>query len=472
MLLVNDRYGLQPFYYWRGPHELVFGSQMKAIAAHPAFKRQVNPLGLADLLATGQMMGEHTLYAGVKALPPATRMLFEAGYLAMETYTRLPFYASGWADHEPKQAVEELDLHVQAALKRCLIPGARLLLSGGLDSRLLAGYLGEIKSGAAYSASSIGTPRSRDVSLGREAAGQAGLPHHVVSVEPTYLRDYAPRCVERTEGSTNAVAAWIFSAEDDLALHPAPAFITGVGAEVITGQHMLAEQNPQNEQDALNWLFNQRWAYNQASALLRPELRPAIAESQDSLARILTRSPEELLSSRLDDFHYRMIRRQPTGSLLSAVVEVREPYFDNDLVDFALRLPPQLRTGGRLFIDLLQLRFPALAEIPGATIPPRASSLQHAWRRMNRRLARAFNFFTGGPYGDDPALPVYYNHWMRTESRSYVYSLLANGDLLGDFCNMRAVRRLLADHMAGRSDSYRLLGALVTFAEWRKRFTS
>jgi asparagine synthase (glutamine-hydrolysing) len=105
MLLVNDRYGLQPFYYWRGPHELVFGSQIKAIAAHKAFKRQVNPLGLADLLATGQMMGEHTLYAGVKALPPATRMLFEAGYLAMETYTRLPFYAPGWADHEPKQAV-------------------------------------------------------------------------------------------------------------------------------------------------------------------------------------------------------------------------------------------------------------------------------------------------------------------------------------------------------------------------------
>ena len=464
MLLINDRYGLQPFYIWRGPHEFAFSTHLRAIAAHPAFRRQVNPVALVDLLASGQMLGDNTLYAGVRAVPPATRLLFEAGYLVMEPYARLPFYTPGWSDPEPQSVVEGLDGYLHEAVRRRARDGTRLLLTGGMDSRLLAGYLGEQRNGLAFSTSTIGQPRSRDVLLAQSVAEQAGLPHYFTPANPGYLRDNAARCVQVTEGNLNVHAAWIFGEEEDLSGHPAAALMTGAGAEGISGRHVLIEQSPENEQQALNWLFNHHWQYPQAAPLLRPELQSALAESQARVSQLLRTTQADLFASRLDEFHYRLMHRHPTGSLLNEVIDVQEPYLDNDLVNYTLGLPPQMRQRGKLFQELLARRFPRLAALPGAKTQPRRSMLQRAWGKMGF-------FLKQGAQGDDPSHAIFYNDWLRNAARTYVTGLLTRGDLLGDYFEMRAVRRLLDEHMTGRTDAYRPIGALLTFAEWRKQFS-
>ena len=470
LLLINDRLGLQPLYYWRGPHELVFSSQMKAIAAHPAFQRQVNPVALVDLLATGQMLGEHSLYAGVQALPPATRLTFEAGHLSLETYTQLPFYRPGRPAPTRDEAIAGLGERLQAAVARRVDQDTRLLLSGGLDSRLLAGFLGELKDGPRRTASTIGLINSRDVAIGRAAAAQAGLTHHLVPANPGYLRDYSAECVERTEGNLNVHAAWIFGEEEDLRVNPVDAIMTGAGGAGISGRHVLFEQPFTNPRQALDWLCNHHWQYTQMAGLLRPELRPAVEESRADLARALPGGPPELFASRLDALYFRQMRRRPSGNLLDAVTTVQEPYFDNDLVDYALNLPPAMRTGGRLMSAVLAQRFPSLAGLASTGGQARAPMLLRLWRHMRRRVGRTLFFLRPGPLGDDPTRAILYNHWMRNAARPFVTSLLTRSDLLGDFVDMREVRRMLDEHMTGRSNGYRLLGALVTFAEWRKQF--
>jgi asparagine synthetase B (glutamine-hydrolysing) len=185
---------------------------------------------------------------------------------------------------------------------------------------------------------------------------------------------------------------------------------------------------------------------------------------------MLRESPEEQLSSRYDNFYYQLMRRYPTGNLLNTAVDVHEPYLDNDLVDYCLQLPPELRANGKLFQQLLERRFPRLAAIPGARTPPRPGFWQRAWRQLNRRLRQTLFFLRPEPYGDDPGRAILYNHWMRNAARAYVTGLLTS-DLLGDTCDMHVVKRLLNDHMTGRRNAYRPLGALVTYAEWLKRFS-
>jgi hypothetical protein len=294
----------------------------------------------------------------------------------------------------------------------------------------------------------------------RAVAEQTGLAYEVTPANPAYLSEYARRCVEITEGNLNASAAWIFQEEDHLRGAPASVLLTGVGGEAISSRHLLAGFDARDEQQALNRLFTQVWHYRQAADLLRPNLREALAESQAGVTRTLTESPEGQLSSRFDDFNFRLMRRHPTGNLLNAAVDVYEPYLDNDLVDYCLRLPPELRAGGSLFYLLLERRFARLAAIPGGrSQPARSNFLQSLWRRLRAR-----------PAAEDPSRAILHNQWLRTAARPYVTGLLTS-ELLGEFCDMRAVRHLLNDHMTGRSNAYRLLGALVTFAEWRKQFS-
>jgi asparagine synthetase B (glutamine-hydrolysing) len=337
----------------------------------------------------------------------------------------------------------------------------------------------ETGNGHFLEAFTLGHERSREVMIGREIAGLAGLPHSMIPANPGYISDYAERCVTLTEGNMNIHAAWILGVEEHLQTHPTSAVITGVGGEGISGRHMLAELANPNLEQALNWLSTQHFRYPQAEELLRPELLPALAESRAWLKDIVAQAPGSHPLARYDFYYYRQMRRHPTGSVLANATQVIEPYFDNDLVDFALSLPPEMRACGRLFKGLLQQHFPELAAVGGtgslaggsSQTPSVLRRLDALVRQMHRRVNRYLLFFNPSLTGDRPDSAIYYNHWLRNAARPFVTRLLQREDLLGDYLDMRAVQALVDSHMSGRRNAFRTLGALATFALWRRQFT-
>lgn len=492
LTLISDRGGLQPFYFWQTGKRLVFASRIQAIMHHPAFSPRVNPTALFDLLAAEQMLDERTLLYDVQSLPPAGWLTYENGRLDVRSYWQPVLYARGGAEPTEGEAIEGLAGQVLSAVRLLLDyasaeigkgSGASLLLTGGLDSRLLAGALARNNREIPIRANTIGHEQARDVRYGREIALAAGLPYTGLPANPHYLDDYSAEYVRRTEGGSNVHASWILEELDYLAQSRTRAIFTGVGAEAVSGRHWLSDQTVNTRQEALARLCELRWTYSSAAKLLRPEIRvEAWQASRESLRRTLDEAPADNLLGWSDYFAYRQNRRHPTGNVLSDNVMVLEPFFENELVDYAYRLPPALRKKGQLYIKMIIQEFPEMARIgftdSGRVLaeelhrPSTGTRLGRHARdlglRIWNRLGRSVPSLRNRPYGDNPAQAIYYNYWLRTAQKRFVIDLLRQEEYYEDFLDVFQVHRLVDEHMAGRTDAFRLVDAVVTFVLWRQ----
>src|SRR5437867_7818200 len=71
LVLARDRLGIKPLYLYRDAEKLLFGSELKAILAHPAVARELDPAALEDYLTYGFVPGPRTIFRGCQKLPPA-----------------------------------------------------------------------------------------------------------------------------------------------------------------------------------------------------------------------------------------------------------------------------------------------------------------------------------------------------------------------------------------------------------------
>jgi asparagine synthetase B (glutamine-hydrolysing) len=499
LIIITGRGGLEPLFYWHSNGRMVFASRLSGLRAHPGFPRDVNAVAVMDLLATGQLLDERTLFEHAYVLPPAARAIFERGELTIETYWRPPLYAEGEDAPEEPEAMRALAALTTTAVKRQLTglekscaeapfsaQGNRsfsLLLTGGLDSRLLAGILGRLEGTGAACAVTIGHDHARDVRYGRRIAEAAGLNYSMIPSNPRFLAEYGAECIRRTGGGMNLYACWILAASDYISDNRLAAVMTGVGAEAVSGRHWLAEQKAGSRHEALRLLCDQHWAYPRAVRLLREPVRlEARDASHESIRRTLAEAPSEHLVGWADYLGWRQMRRHPTGNILTDDARVLEPFFDIELLDYSYRLPYSMRSCGSLYKKMIIQYFPEMAKI-GYTDSGKLLSEEmkenlfaHALRenatrlyyRTARRAARHLHFLRSPELSDNPAHSVYQNTWLRTTCRPFAESLVRKKNLYDDVLDARQVQTLFDDHMSGRVDAYRLLDAVLTFILWRE----
>lgn len=139
LLLARDRLGLKPLYVYRDAEKLVFGSELKAILAHPEIDRTLDPLAIEDYLTFGVIPGERAIFQRVRKLPPAHVLEVSADALdrSARRYWRFqpqPNHSrtlEAWQDTVADKIAETVQAHRIADVP----VGA--FLSGGLDSSLM-----------------------------------------------------------------------------------------------------------------------------------------------------------------------------------------------------------------------------------------------------------------------------------------------------------------------------------------------
>ncbi|RAG84978.1 asparagine synthase (glutamine-hydrolyzing) [Streptacidiphilus pinicola] len=141
LLLVRDRMGIKPLYYYPTADGLLFGSEPKAILAHPLARAVVDAEGLAELLAFVKTPG-HAVYRGMRELRPGHTLRVRRGGLTERRYWALEA-------HEHTDDLATTVHHVRELLddivQRQLIADVPLctLLSGGLDSSVITALAAE-----------------------------------------------------------------------------------------------------------------------------------------------------------------------------------------------------------------------------------------------------------------------------------------------------------------------------------------
>lgn len=145
LLLFRDRLGVKPLYYYYDGQLLLFGSELKALMAHPGFSKELNPDAVSLYLYLGFIPAPLSIFKNTRKVRPGCYVEVSAdGKLEERSYWSLTDYHTADDDHRSEQQVERelTDLLREACAYRMVsdVP-VGVFLSGGVDSSLVAATL-------------------------------------------------------------------------------------------------------------------------------------------------------------------------------------------------------------------------------------------------------------------------------------------------------------------------------------------
>ncbi len=184
LVLARDRLGIKPLYIHRRGGEIYFGSELKAILRHPEVERRIDLEGLNYYLSLNYVPCPHTLVEGVRKLPPGRWLEWRDGAVRTEAYWRLNF------DPRPRsldEAKEELDWLLRESVREHLVSDVPLGVwaSGGLDSSTVVHYASQAASGRLKTFSVSFRGLSCDESpYFRQVAERYGTDHYEFDLNP------------------------------------------------------------------------------------------------------------------------------------------------------------------------------------------------------------------------------------------------------------------------------------------------
>ena len=482
LVLGRDRVGKKPLYYWAGGGELVFGSELKAVLAHPRVPRRLEPRAIPAHLMFGYVPTPLTFFEGVLSVPPGHVLIAEPG--------KAPVIEQYWRPRVPgADPVDRLDVsmseaarlvreHLTRAVERRLISDVSLgaFLSGGIDSSAIVGIMAEL-SDHPVPTFTIGF-EDRDGfderPYARAVAARHGTDHHEEVVVPNAV-DLVERLVwhhDQPFGDSSAIPTFLLAemarrdvtvalsgdggdelfagyerfaaalAVDRYRLAPRP--LRRVGRRVLDRLPATAVRGRVGNAQRFAAVAEAGLpgAYREWVSFIGEDLRRSLIGHDDGWAgadfdrhwyeadgahlldRVLRVNVETYL---LDDLLVKADRMSMAHGL-----EVRSPFLDKDLLELALRLPPSTKARG---LSLKRVLKAAVADL----LP----------EELLHRRKQGFG------------VPL--NRWFREDLAAYVQSMVGAPDarvrehLVGD-----AVDRVLHEHAAGTRDHGHALWVLLT----------
>jgi asparagine synthase (glutamine-hydrolysing) len=371
LIVGADLLGLFPVYYCAVGGGVLIGSSPELFRHHPEFRMELNPAGLVGILLTNGLVGGQTLLKSVQRLLPGHLLVWRAGSSPREVrqyqipvstrYFDLPFGAH----------VEILDQAMKAAIQRHVSGGKRhgLLLSGGLDSRLLGGYLRE--KGTETVALTLGLPTDIEMQCAIPVARTLGFRHRTAEIASDLYAQNAPLYAEweHLTGGFNGVIRWGFrehlrALESDV--------VSGVALDSAIAPHLLyGGGSAESRGVSFRKLFDyyNRWGIrgDLLERLLRREIFRDLIPQTIAQVQAIYESYSDLDSKRAWCFQLHHRARLHTGSMawqFSLGAWPVLPVLDRQILASVGGMPIATIGERRAENELLRKKFPELAALP------------------------------------------------------------------------------------------------------------
>lgn len=200
LVLARDRLGKKPLYYAMVGQDIVFGSEIKALFAHPGVSRSIDPVSIYQYLGLKNTASPRTVYAGVKQLPPGHLLIYENGAIRTRQYWQPDF--SPVATVSENDAVLEIRRLIEDAVRLrmdCDAPyGA--YLSGGLDSSTVVSLMSRMQDrpvktfclGYADEVAGQFQGKAQDLHFARDMSRRLGTEHHEFIIDADLFAKHVP----------------------------------------------------------------------------------------------------------------------------------------------------------------------------------------------------------------------------------------------------------------------------------------
>lgn len=488
--LVRDRMGIKPLYYAALGDRFYFASELKAILAALPARPALNRAALHHYLTLRYVPGPETIWRGVYKLPPGHRLSYRLAErtLSLSRYWRFDFRSE---EPEPERdyPAEFESLLLGAVEKRLLAADVPvgLLLSGGIDSSAVGAAAVELghRRFHTFSVAFRDAPSFSELDYARDVARHIDSIHHEVEVDRQGFLDFLPRFVRYADeplADLTAIPLYYLAA---LARTEVKVVLSGEGAdEMLAGYglerlaHGLARLErierivpkpalkligslwPGARGEALRRLGRSGWSdflrdqgsyiSNCWSEAEKASLWRRGADAEDGDTRRLIASWYDESTSRhpLDRLQQAYSVSWLVEDLLAkadrmsmaASLELRVPFLDHRLVEWAARLPLQWKVGDAAagYRSKRILRGFAERRLP---------------RRILERPKRGF------------PIPVY--DWLKDELSAYAEErVLAAGNPLEPYFEQAPIRAALDRARAGEAPAAHKVWVLIVLAEW------
>jgi asparagine synthase (glutamine-hydrolysing) len=189
LFLARDRAGVKPLFYAFLPNGLMlFGSELKALVAHPDFERAIDAYALEDYFALGYIPEPRTIFRRAQKLPPAFTLSVKRGVVEIpepKPYWDIRF--TGANSISEGEATEELIFRLRDAVRVRLMSEVPLgaFLSGGVDSSAVVAMMAGLTQGAVNTCSiSFGDAQYDESRYAQQVADRYHTNHRVRKVDP------------------------------------------------------------------------------------------------------------------------------------------------------------------------------------------------------------------------------------------------------------------------------------------------
>jgi asparagine synthase (glutamine-hydrolysing) len=487
IVLARDRMGIKPLYIARVGEDLFFGSELKALFVHPEMERRLSLQGLDCYLALNYIPCPWTLVEGIEKLPPGEWLEWIDGEVCTGSYWKIPFGVSHSFTLE--SAKEELDALLQDAVREHLISDVPLgvWLSGGIDSSTILHYAARASSSQLKTFSISFRGRSFDeTEYIHRAAKQYGTDHQELDLSPEQdlqgaIEEFAYYSDEPS-ADAGALPVWFLS---KLCKTKTTVALSGEGADELFGGYLTYRANrlanrarllpPAISRFALTAFrhlpvsdekigfeykvkrflegalmpsarahvyWNGTFSDAEKASLLKEKLPNSLNQMLAELDR-LPSTPDDLAPYLWFDQKYFLaddILTKSDRMSMAHSVEVRPPFLDHRIVEFAAKLPASLKIRGTQQKVILK-------ELMKDKLPPAI-------------LGRKKIGF------DIPA-----HEWLRGPLRSLLADALAYGAAeYSDVFRSDVIETYLQMHLERKANlGYHLWGLLVLFL-WMKKW--
>ncbi len=179
LYLIRDRLGIKPLFYHLNGESLIFASELPALAAFHSFRKELDPLALAQYLAFDYVPAPRAVYKNTYKVQAGHYLRIEAGTIKDSTYWDIHYHPKIVKSED--EYIDELDALLHRSVKRRLLSDVPLgvFLSGGIDSSLIVAIMARL-SNAAVKAFSIAfdDPSFDEADWARRAARYIGVELH------------------------------------------------------------------------------------------------------------------------------------------------------------------------------------------------------------------------------------------------------------------------------------------------------
>ncbi len=499
VFLARDRMGEKPLYYWSDGVHFAFSSEMKGLLTLPSVPRQLNLRALQSYLSYEYVPSPESIFTGIQKLPAGhcLEIRLDGSARGKQTpdwhpqqYWDIRFQTTDTGLRSIDDYAYELRALLKKAVARCLISDVPLglFLSGGLDSSSILAMMTEVSSERPKTFS-IGFEEKTfsELDYAQLVAHHFGSEHHVEILKPD-ANDLVQTIADiLDEPFADASALPTFLVSRMARQHVTVALSGDAGDELFAGYDWYRAQKfasatidylPESIRQQLSTFASgipptsrKKGTGDIVRRFLEGASLPGKMQHsrwqtfwrEDDLAHLLT-IPENERSTAidprflalfaasgsahtLDQQQYADLKRYLPDDILFKVdrmsmavsLETRGPLMDYTLVEFAARLPPELRLRG------LSTKY-LLKRAMGDILP----------QQILRRPKLGFN--------------IPYKNWLRNELRDLLQDTLSPTHLRQQgLFHPQYVQTLIREHMEGVRDHSHKLWQLLIFQLWSER---